>query len=134
MSRVKESAAAEQTQQRQAPEAGRGTLRTYITGFILSVALTLAAYMLVVNHSLGSLWLTAAIVALAILQLGVQLFFFLHLGRESKPRWNLTVFSFALIVVLILVFGSLWIMNNLNYNMMTPTQTDQSIIKDEGVQ
>lgn len=115
-------------------EAGRGTLLSYGIGFVLSLGLTTAAYLFVVNHVLSGSRLVAAIVGFGILQLGVQLLFFLHLGRESKPHWNLTVFSFALIVVGILVVGSLWIMNNLNYNMMTsPQQTDTSIIRDEGV-
>jgi hypothetical protein len=35
----------------------------------------------------------------------------------------------------ILVFGSLWIMKNLNYHMQhsSPAQIDQSIIHDEGI-
>jgi heme/copper-type cytochrome/quinol oxidase subunit 4 len=41
------------------------------------------------------------------------------------------VLAFMLLVLGILVGGSLWIMNNLNYNMvMTPSQ----IAQDEGVQ
>ena len=62
-----------------------------------------------------------AIIFLAVVQLVVQLVFFLHLGRERQPRWNLLAFAFMAIVLLILVLGSLWIMNNLNYHM---TQTD----------
>ena len=58
--------------------------------------------------------LVGALAALAVAQLMVQLVFFLHLGTESKPRWNLTVVLFALMVVVILVFGSLWIMKNIN--------------------
>jgi cytochrome o ubiquinol oxidase operon protein cyoD len=115
-------------------DAARGTARNYIIGFSASLILTAAAYLLVSHKSLHGSWLTFAIISLAIIQLFVQLIFFLHLGRESRPRWNLTVFSFAAMVVLILVLGSLWIMSHLNYHNMNPSQTDQSIIKDEGVQ
>jgi hypothetical protein len=39
-----------------------------------------------------------------------------------------------LVVLAIVVAGSLWIMNNLNYHMtMSPNQLDHSIIQDEGV-
>lgn len=96
---------------------------SYVTGFLLSIILTIAAYVLVVNHVVTGGWLVTAIVGLALVQLCVQLLFFLHLGEEKRPRWNFVTLLFAGLVVLIIVFGSLWIMNNLNYNMM-PGQMD----------
>jgi len=113
---------------------------SYIVGFGLSLALTLGAYLLVSQHVNGQhLFLThrfliSVVLVLAMIQLIVQLVFFLHLGREEKPRWNLRVLLFAVLVVTILVVGSLWIMAHLNYNMQLnkPSETDSSIIKDEG--
>jgi cytochrome o ubiquinol oxidase subunit IV len=58
--------------------------------------------------------------------------FFLHLGRETRPRWKLAVFLFMLGVILILVFGSLWIMTNLNYRMM-PKQMVQYMNSQAGL-
>ncbi|HUC20924.1 MAG TPA: cytochrome o ubiquinol oxidase subunit IV [Candidatus Polarisedimenticolaceae bacterium] len=113
--------------------AGQGTLTTYVIGFVLSLALTLEAYALVINHVLSGSWLLAAIMATAVVQLMVQLIFFLHLGSESKPKWNLVVFLFMLMVLFILVLGSLWIMHNLNYHMMSPAETNTYIIHDEGI-
>lgn len=95
----------------------RSVLGSYITGFVLSVLLTLAAYVSITNHSLGNLTI-AMIVGLAIAQLLVQLVFFMHLGRGRSARMNLVVFGFMLIVIGIVVIGSLWIMHNLDYNMM----------------
>jgi len=115
------------------PEASHGSLRMYVTGFMSSVVLTLLAYALVVNHLFSTRAVLACIAVLAVVQFFVQLVFFLHVGKESKPRWNITALLFMLLVVVIVVFGSLWIMNNLNYNGMTPTQTDQFIEKDEGL-
>jgi cytochrome o ubiquinol oxidase operon protein cyoD len=118
--------------------AGKGTLTTYIVGFLLSLELTIAAYLLVSRHvhshhaAFSHKYLIAMLIGLAVSQLMVQLVFFLHLSRESKPRWNLTVFSFAILVVLIVVIGSLWIMNNLNYHH-GDTMTPEEIIKDEGI-
>lgn len=117
-------------------DASEGTLKSYTAGFVLSIALTLIAYALA-SRPVASGWdLIYTLAVLAVTQLFVQLVFFLHLGRESKPRWNLVVFSFALMVVVILVFGSLWIMKNLNYahEQLSPQQTDQFLIKDEGYQ
>jgi cytochrome o ubiquinol oxidase operon protein cyoD len=110
------------------------SLKGYLIGFIASLILTLAAYFLVAHHILAGNSLVAAITVLAVSQLIVQLLFFLHLGRESKPRWNLVFFGFMFLIVGILVIGSLWIMNNLNYNTMSPQATDTYIIKDEGIQ
>jgi cytochrome o ubiquinol oxidase operon protein cyoD len=48
----------------------------------------------------------------------VQLFFFLHLGSETKPRWKLLTLFLMLIFAMIVLLGSIWIMYNLNYRMM----------------
>lgn len=115
------------------PEFNRGSFSSYLAGLVLSLVFTLSAYLLVVNHVLDKEWLIGTIFVLALMQLTTQLVFFLHLGKESKPRWNLMVLSFAGVVVLILVLGSLWIMNNLNYRMATPADIDRAIMNDEGI-
>ncbi|HUD05648.1 MAG TPA: cytochrome o ubiquinol oxidase subunit IV [Candidatus Saccharimonadales bacterium] len=103
-------------------DSEHGTLKSYVTGFALSIVLTVTAYLLVKNHGyVNRDKIIAAIVGLALTQFVVQLIFFLHLGKETKPRWKLFIFGFMVLVVLILVFGSLWIMDNLNYRM-TPGQ------------
>jgi cytochrome o ubiquinol oxidase operon protein cyoD len=92
-------------------------LRTYVSGYLLCVGLSVSAYLLVTSSSLSNSILVAAILALALVQFIVQLLFFLHLSHESKPRWRLLVFIVMVIIVLIIVIGSIWIMNGLNYNM-----------------
>jgi len=109
-----------------------GSTRAYVVGFGLSLAVTLAAYALTKAGRLHGWTLLYALSALAVTQLLVQLVCFLHLGRESKPRWNLTVLLFAALVVFILVFGSLWIMRDLSYGHHPQDQPDQRIIQDEG--
>lgn len=96
-----------------------GSLKSYIIGFILSIALTLAAYYLVVDHILTSWPLIIAVSGLAVAQVLVQLFFFLHLGKEPSPYWNIAAMASMLFVLAILVIGTLWIMYNLDYNMMS---------------
>lgn len=121
------------------PEHGGGTVLSYTIGFIASIALTVAAYFVVVHHvnshhkAYSHNFLVPYLLGLAVVQLFVQLIFFLHLAKESKPRWNLIVMLFALMVVGIVVGGSLWIMHNLNYNTMSPSQTNEYILHDEGV-
>ena len=97
--------------------ASHGSVSSYVVGFILSIVLTLVAYAIVVEHILSGGAVVAAILCLGVSQLAVQLIFFLHLSSRSRARWNLTAFAFTALMVFILVAGSIWIMNNLNYNM-----------------
>lgn len=108
-------------------------LGAYVTGFGLSLLLTLAAYLVVVKDVVAMRLVLPIIVGLAIVQLFVQLLFFLHLGREPKPRWNLMAFLFMVLVVVIVVAGSLWIMQNLNYHMQGSEADSYMLIqKDKG--
>jgi cytochrome o ubiquinol oxidase operon protein cyoD len=115
-------------------EVAHGTTSSYVAGFILSIILTITPFMVVINHLMTGWMLVFTLVGFAISQLMVQLIFFLHLGRESKPRWNILVFLFAVLVVLILVIGSLWIMNNLDYNMGGHDDVDTYLMKEEGLE
>lgn len=96
-----------------------GNYKSYFLGFSLSIILTLIAYFIVVNGSLPAFKTHIILGALASLQLLVQLIFFLHLASEEKPRWNLKSFIFTFITVIIVIVGSLWVMYNLDYNMMS---------------
>lgn len=101
-------------------------------GFVVSLLLTLAAYLVVTKNIVDMRLIVPIIVTLAVIQFIVQLVYFLHLGRETKPRWNLMAFLFMILVVLIVVAGSLWIMNNLDYNMMHREDTYLLKQKDKG--
>lgn len=127
------------SQIKETQEKHRGTLRSYTIGFILSLLLTFAAYIPVVMHQnsrheiFNHQFLIFFVAFLAVLQLIVQLLFFLHLLQEKKPNWNFIFFISTISLVLIVVVGSIWIMNHLNYNM-TPSQMNNYLIKDEGIQ
>ncbi|MGH7239363.1 MAG: cytochrome o ubiquinol oxidase subunit IV [Candidatus Saccharimonadales bacterium] len=114
-----------------------GNLRMYVTGFVLSVLLTLVAFYLVYIHThsnhgiLSQPFLVAITVVLAIVQFVVQMVYFLHLGRESKPQWKRYVMFSMIVIVLIVVVGSLWIMHNLNYRM-TPQQINNYMTAQDG--
>lgn len=94
-----------------------GTHKSYAIGFILSIILTLTSFYLVSTGAFSTLHLYIAVGVLALIQLFVQLVFFLHLSTHSKASWNLLSFLFALLMVLIFVLGTLWIMYNLYVNM-----------------
>lgn len=100
----------------------RKSLLRYVTGYVLSIALTIVAYALVLppegTPPLGfsSAVIMAAIVLLALMQLVVQLIYFLHLGNEPRPRWNLLSFVFTALITAVVVIGTIWIMANLSHN------------------
>jgi len=97
------------------------SLPTYVYAYIACLAISTIGYLLVQHHAASKWTLITSVVALAMVQFGIQLRYFLHLGHEAKPRWKVIVFWLMLLVVIILVFGSIWIMNNLDQRM-TPTQ------------
>jgi cytochrome o ubiquinol oxidase operon protein cyoD len=115
------------------PDHAQGSYLSYTIGFALSIALTLLAYFTVTHHTFAGWSLVISLATLATIQLCVQLVFFLHLGR-SKSHWNVMVFGFMLLVVLIIVFGSLWIMHGLNYRMMSsPEEVNKYLNSQESL-
>lgn len=95
-----------------------GTLQSYTVGFVASLLLTLASFLLVTAGLLPKPILHYTIFALALVQATCQLLFFLHLGQEAKPRWETFTFYFMVLVLLIIVLGTLWIMYDLDERVM----------------
>ncbi|WP_115718687.1 cytochrome o ubiquinol oxidase subunit IV [Gallaecimonas mangrovi] len=89
--------------------ASHGSFKSYLTGFILSIILTVIPFALVMNSS-ASIAVTVIVMAVAgLAQVFIQLVFFLHMNRSSEQRWNVNAFVFAIIIVAILVAGTAWI-------------------------
>lgn len=105
---------------------------TYIGGFVFSIICTLAAYSLIVDHTLSINLTVGIIVLLALVQFAIQLICFLHLGTGRSSRTRLVLFGGAAIVVTILVSGSLWIMFTLNNRMMPSTAQMEQYMDDQG--
>ncbi len=89
-------------------------------GFIGSLFFTLLSAFLALSPTFSGFSFLILVSVLGGLQALVQLVFFLHLGVEEKPHWNLISFLFAVLVMVLVVGGSLWIMASLNYNAMPP--------------
>lgn len=101
-------------------------IRSYVIGFVGSLILTIVAFVCVQYELLEGTQLLIAIGVLAAIQAIVQLYYFLHLGSEAKPRVRLMTFSFMFLILLIIVGGSVWIMHHLNYNMMQMTPSEKN--------
>jgi cytochrome o ubiquinol oxidase subunit IV len=94
----------------------------YTIGLVLAVILTATSFW-VVNTSL--LWppgVPLGLVVLAIAQMGVHLAFFLHITSGPDNTNNVLALAFGVLIVLLVVVGSLWIMFNLNDNMVPPPE------------
>ncbi|ADO49621.1 cytochrome o ubiquinol oxidase subunit IV [[Enterobacter] lignolyticus] len=98
--------------------ASHGSVKTYMTGFILSIILTLIPFWMVMNGSASHVALLGTVLVSAVVQILVHLVCFLHMNTKSDEGWNLTAFVFTVLIIAIVVIGSIWIMWNLNYNMM----------------
>ena len=114
-------------------EIHHGSVTSYTIGFLLSLLFTVIPYYIVTETAVAGWSLIYVLMGFAVAQLYVQVVFFLHLGRESKPRWNLQLFLFMILILLIIVIGSLWIMSNLHYNMM-PMEVEEFIFDEEAIQ
>jgi cytochrome o ubiquinol oxidase subunit IV len=100
-------------------EGGHGTFRGYMTGFVLSVILTVIPFWLVMGNVLdNSLVTTLVILALGGIQMVVHVVYFLHMSTKSEGGWTFMALIFTITLVVIMLAGSVWVMYHLNYNMM----------------
>ena len=100
-------------------EAAHGTMRDYVTGFVLSVILTAIPFWLVMNGVIASAGMTAAVIlGFAAVQIVVHMVYFLHMNARSEGGWNMLALIFTVVLVVIVLSGSLWVMYHLNTNMM----------------
>lgn len=95
-----------------------GSMRDYVTGFVLSVVLTAIPFWLVMARPLDASATAVLIVAFAVVQIVVHMIYFLHMSPRAEGGWTLTSLVFTIIVVGIMLAGSLWVMHHLNANMM----------------
>lgn len=85
-------------------------LKSYVTGFVLSIVLTIIPLVVVLNGLLEGTAARVVLLGTAALQFVVQLLFFMHLREEEKPRYNLMTLLLGLVILLAIVIGSIWIM------------------------
>jgi cytochrome o ubiquinol oxidase operon protein cyoD len=105
--------------------SGHGTLKGYVTGFVLAVILTAIPFWLVMGGVLPDSTSTAlAIMALAVVQIIVHMVYFLHMNTRSEGGWTMLALIFTVVLVVITLSGSLWVMYHLNHNMMPVSAHD----------
>lgn len=95
------------------------TAKNYIIGFILALVLTLVSFGVVMMKDAISKPLLFSVLGIAgVLQLFVQLHYFLHLDRSKENQWNVIAIGFTGILLFVFVAGTIWVMYTLNTRMM----------------
>jgi cytochrome o ubiquinol oxidase subunit IV len=97
----------------------------YAIGLGLAILLTATSFFIAGTDLVWQPSIPVAIVVLAIAQMGVHLVFFLHITTGADNTNNILALAFGLLIVFLVIGGSLWIMSNLNHNMMPMDQIMQ---------
>jgi cytochrome o ubiquinol oxidase operon protein cyoD len=97
----------------------------YLTGLGLAILLTATSFFVAGTNLVWEPSIPVALVVLAIAQMGVHLVFFLHITTGPDNTNNVLALAFGVLIVILLMGGSLWIMANLNHNMMPMDQLMQ---------
>ncbi len=103
------------------PDYGTGQkkLGIYTLGFIACSILTLLSFWVVMQNQLTRVETFVVIYSSACLQFIIQLVCFLRLNNQTpQGRTNVMSLLFTLVILVTIIVGSLWIMWNMNYNMM----------------
>jgi cytochrome o ubiquinol oxidase subunit IV len=93
-------------------------IRGYLVGLGLSVLATVVAFFLSGTSLVWQPSIPAALIVLAIAQMGVHVVFFLHITTRPDSMNNVMALTFGVFIVFVLIVGSMWIMTHLNHNMI----------------
>jgi cytochrome o ubiquinol oxidase subunit IV len=97
----------------------------YLVGLALAILLTATSFYVAGTDLVWAPSIPVALVVLAIAQMGVHLVFFLHITTGPDNTNNVMALAFGVLIVFLVIGGSLWIMSNLNHNMMPMDQIMQ---------
>jgi cytochrome o ubiquinol oxidase subunit IV len=91
---------------------------TYTVGVGLAILATIASFVVAQTNLLWAPGIPVGLIVLALAQIGVHLVFFLHLGSGPDSTNNILALAFGVLIVFLVIAGSVWIIANLNSNMM----------------
>ena len=94
----------------------------YTIGLLLAVILTITSFWVANTSAIWAPGVPAGLAVLAIAQMGVHLVFFLHITTGPDSTNNVLALALGILVVILVAAGSIWIIANLNENMMPPPE------------
>ncbi|XKG79742.1 cytochrome o ubiquinol oxidase subunit IV [Vreelandella aquamarina] len=95
-----------------------GSVKSYVTGLLLSLVLTVIPFTVVMSGALRTATTVVIIAITVVLQTSVQWVMFMQMNTKADEGWNVMSFVFTLTIFVLVVGGSLWIMQHLHLNMM----------------
>ncbi|MFM2485892.1 cytochrome o ubiquinol oxidase subunit IV [Celerinatantimonas yamalensis] len=99
--------------------ADHGSVKSYMTGFVWAVILTVIPFYLVMHLSMSKIATLYTIFAFAVVQIWVHVKYFLHLNFTTESgRLNTYSFLFSVLIISLVVGLSLWIIYSANNLMM----------------
>jgi len=98
---------------------------SYLIGLGLATLLTIVSFLVARTTLVWEPSIPVALVVLAIAQMGVHLVFFIHITTGADNVNNVMALAFGVLIVLLVLVGSLWIMEQMNHNMMPADQLMQ---------
>ncbi|MGD6083841.1 cytochrome o ubiquinol oxidase subunit IV [Xanthomonas citri pv. citri] len=102
-----------------AADAHAGGLKSYyLIGFVMAVILTVIPFAMVMSGAFSKGVTIVVISVMAAVQMLVHMVYFLHMDRTPEQRSNVQVGLFSLLIIGIVIVGSLWVLHNMNVNMM----------------
>ena len=99
-------------------EESTANFLSYTAGLGLAILATIASFVVSQTNLLWAPGIPVGLVVLAFAQIGVHLVFFLHLGSGPDHTNNILALAFGVLIVFLVITGSIWIIANLNSNMM----------------
>ena len=99
-------------------ETIKGRLADHQKGLIFAFFLTLLPFVMVYGRLLPRTFNLAVIGIAGIIQILLQLHYFLGVGGSKKEQWNLISLIFTALIMAIFIGGTLWVMFTLNSRMM----------------
>ena len=91
---------------------------SYTAGLALAIVATIASFVVAQTNLLWAPGIPVGLIVLAFAQIGVHLVFFLHLGSGPDSTNNILALAFGMLIVFLVIAGSVWIVANLQSNMM----------------
>lgn len=98
-----------------------GSVRSYAIGYALAILLTTAAFGMAVlpSETMTPTSVQAAICVLAVAQMLVHVIFFTHINTSPQSGTNIIALLLAIVIIMLVVIGSMWIMGHLSDHMMS---------------
>ena len=99
-----------------------GGIWSYVIGLAVASLLTVVSFLVARTTLVWEPSIPVALVVLAVAQMGIHLVFFIHITTGADNVNNVMALAFGVVIVLLVMVGSLWIMANMNHNMLPMDQ------------